>query len=67
MSGSMADHCKCVLCSKSLPQANERYRQWSRNGGVGRTHNGEKIIVDQNKQNDCLVMSANSSSLCIFS
>ena len=65
MSGSMADHCKCVLCSKSLPQANERYRQWSRNRGA--QHNGKKIIVDQNKQNDCLVMSANSSSLCIFS
>ena len=27
MSGSMADHeCKCVLCSKSLLQTNERDR-----------------------------------------
>ena len=27
MSGSMSDHeCECVLCSKSLLQANERYR-----------------------------------------
>ena len=47
MSGSMADHeCKCVFCSKSLRQANERDRLVDRIKTDILTHLRMKVLTE---------------------